>query len=152
MTNRLSTRNAKFLFAGVCIVIFLALSTMTVVLADPNSAYCVSTMGYLYRTTPSLNDGKGICQFPDGTWCDAHEFFKGNCGPAPYVSYRSYLTRPTDSSNACWRYGGRIQYVHTIYGDIPLCVSPDGRTINLPGYGGTSDAWAYYAYSWLNAP
>jgi len=150
--NRLSTKKMKFFFAGFCIVILLALSIPTVVRADPNSAYCVR-MGYLYKTSPGLNDGNGICQFPDGTWCDAHEFFKGNCGPTPYVSYQSYLRRQSGgTSDMCWRNGGSIQYVHTIYGDVPLCVLPDGRTIALSAYSSSSDAWAYYAYSWLNAP
>ena len=152
MADKLNLGKTGFLFVGFCIVVFLVLSTLTVVWADPNGAYCVR-MGYLYKTTPALNNEQGICQFPDGTWCDAHEFFKGNCSPAPYVSYRSSLVRqPTGASDMCWRYGGSTYYVHTIYGDVPLCVLPDGRTIHLPDYGGTSDAWSYYAYSWLNAP
>lgn len=150
--NKLITGKKKFLFAWFGIGILLALSTITVVWADPNSAYCVK-MGYLYRTTPSLNDGNGICQFPDGTWCDAHEFFKGDCRPASYASYGSFsMRRPVDASSMCSQYGGRIHYVHTIYGDVPLCVLPDGSTIELAPYSGLSDAWAHYAYNWLNAP
>lgn len=160
MTNKLSTRNTKFLFAGICIVIILA-TVLPVVgqsnmysigahtpvssvsgsdVSNPSTtssdrSYCVG-LGYLYKTSPSLNGGMGICQFPDGTWCDAHELFEGNCGPAPLFLNRLY--------------GGSTYYVHTVYGDVPVRVLPDGRVIESD-YGGV-DGWSYNAYAWLHAP
>jgi len=70
--------------------------------------------------------------------------------------------------------GGRVENVHTAYGDVNLCVFPDGSSVDLRGlyngvyngdygefynrpyngyydgiYGGNN--WYYWAYSWLNA-
>ncbi len=73
-----------------------------------------------------------------------------------------------DETKTCQTMGGRVQSVHTPYGDVNLCVFPDGSSVDLRAlYNGvytgmppvtyingvpTSDNWFYYAYSWLNAP
>lgn len=74
-----------------------------------------------------------------------------------------------DETRTCERMGGNVQKVHTTYGDVNLCIFPDGSSIDLPQlangvYSGapgpviysngipTNDSWFYYAYSWLNAP
>ncbi len=46
--------------------------------SGPDSAYCTGN-GYYYTVTPGVNNGKAICQFPDGKWCDAHAYFTGDC-------------------------------------------------------------------------
>jgi putative hemolysin len=62
------------------------------------------------------------------------------------------------ATKTCQKYGGAVQRVHTSYGDVNMCVFPDGSYVNLMGlynnvYGGfPGDNWYYYAYSWLNAP
>lgn len=163
--------------------------------SGPDSAYCTGN-GYLYTTKSGVNSGKAICQFPDGTWCDAHAYFTGDCAASTNVSYNPNLTynpnlpynlnlynTPVVSSNpyiynnpyryndpqgaldiadatkTCQKSGGVVQRVHTSYGDVNMCVFPDGSYIDLMGlysatYGGgfSGDNWYYYAYSWLNAP
>ncbi len=74
-----------------------------------------------------------------------------------------------DETKTCQSIGGRVQSVHTTYGDVNLCIFPDGSSISLPElasgvYAGApgpvvtingvpvDDNWYYYAYSWLNAP
>ena len=74
-----------------------------------------------------------------------------------------------DETKTCQSIGGRVQQVHTTYGDVNLCIFPDGSSISLPQlasgvYAGApgpaiyyngipaNDSWFYYAYSWLNAP
>jgi putative hemolysin len=164
--------------------------------SGPDSAYCTGN-GYYYTTISGVNNGKAICQFPDGKWCDAHAYFTGDCAASTNVSYNPGLTynpnlpynlnlyntpvAPSnpymyynpymynnpqdaldiaDATKTCQQSGGVVQRVHTSYGDVSMCVFPDGSYIDLMGlysatYGGSvpfGDNWYYYAYSWLNAP
>lgn len=125
-------------------------------------------------------------QYPDGSWCDAHTYFTGDCAPSanatpassayfnasnPYTYVNPYMyNNPqgaldiADATKTCQSYGGVVQRVHTAYGDVNMCVFPDGSYVDLMGlynsvyggfggYGGFAvDNWYYYAYSWLNAP
>ncbi|OPY48813.1 MAG: hypothetical protein A4E48_02605 [Methanosaeta sp. PtaU1.Bin060] len=188
MTRKINITGSRLLLAVFCISIILASgmpsasgeetyqqissATQAIDTSVPDRAHCVS-MGYLYTTKPSLNSGKPVCQFPDGSWCDAHAFFTGNCSSSglssPYnPSFYSNSQGALDiaaGTKECQRLGGGVQGVHTAYGDVNLCVFPDGSTMDLRalangayGYYGPystypyRDNWYYYAYSWLNAP
>lgn len=146
--------------AGLCI---LALMAAVIPLAAAQSAseeaahsYCVK-MGYLYRTSPSMNNGQGVCEFPDKTWCDAQAYHAGRCGPSlsSNALTRPYITSSISDQALCSRNGGRLESVHTPYGDVMLCVFADGRACDIQSLrsgrcGG--DNWLRYAESWLNAP
>jgi putative hemolysin len=158
--------------------------------SGPDSAYCTGN-GYFYTTMSGVNSGKPICRFPDGTWCDAHAYFTGDCAAsttnisvAPNLTYtpgNPYMnvnninnpyayTSPymynnpqgaldiADATKICQSSGGVVQSVHTSYGDVNMCVFPDGSYIDLMGlystvYGGIpGENWYYNAYYWLNAP
>jgi putative hemolysin len=162
------------IFAGFLIVLCLAISIPMVSgqaysnAPGSDQSYCVQS-GYLYRTDPTVNNGKGICQFPDDSWCDAHAFAIGSCAPSLIVMYDPFVypsemldiysntISPVTLNQAiatCHNAGGEVQTVHSPYGDVDLCVFPNGSTVDLMGlYGGIySDSWHVYASSWLNAP
>ncbi len=171
-------------------------SGQSITTSGPDSAYCTGN-GYYYTTVPGVNNGKAICQFPDGKWCDAHAYFTGDCAASSNVSYNPNLAyNPNipynlnlynapaaygnpyiynnpytynnpqgaldiaDATKTCQQYGGIVQHVHTSYGDVSICVFPNGNYIDLNGlnsatYAGgglVGDNWYYSAYSWLNAP
>jgi len=167
MILKLKIRKETFLFAVVAIMTFLAADVLAVdVLAaagqgidtsGPDSAYC-SGMGYLYTTKPGVNNGQAVCQFPDGTWCDAHAFFTGDCAAStniPYnpninpYTYNPYAYNPymygnpymynnpqgaldiADATKTCQKYGGGVQSVHTSYGDVNMCVFPGDGYVDL---------------------
>ncbi|MDD1752642.1 MAG: DUF333 domain-containing protein [Methanotrichaceae archaeon] len=170
MISGLYIKIGRISFVGLCALILLAIGTMNCVgeegvsngltessesqAAESQAAhdYCVQ-MGYLYKTTPTLNNGQPICQFTKTTWCDANAFYTGQCTgsynpyglPNPYATYYGY---PSSAS------------VHTPYGDVPANV-PYGGYIYVTEpyyYGGWSEtgaeqaAWMYGAISFLNAP
>ncbi len=127
---------------------------------DPARSYCVRS-GYLYRAAPGLNNGMGICEFSDKSWCDAQAFYAGECGPnrIPWTStsyqYPAAGTWNSTISQMCSERGGMLQEVHTPYGDMVLCVLPGGQTCSPESlYSGScwQDDWLTYARSWLNAP
>ena len=152
----------------LCILALFCLSMSICVAAqaaqtptDPARTYCVSS-GYLYRAAPSINGGLPICSFTDNSWCDVNEFYNGSCGPRlapnilPSYSFDIDTEKPVKSmQDVCLASGGKMKSVHTPYGDITLCVFPDGttcdaRTISEGRCG--MDEWMIYARSWLNAP
>lgn len=169
MKNELVARKVDLLFAWSCIMILLAASVLTAAgqgsdTASQDRAFCVGT-GQLYRTTPMLNMGQPICQFPDGSWCDAHAFATGQCSQGFYNPYFYNTPQGTldaaAASRMCRSSGGRVESVHTPYGDVDLCVFPDGSSVDLRAlYNGASgiyngtlrNDWFNYAYYWLNAP
>jgi putative hemolysin len=190
MTGKFENCIFGFLLAGLCIALFFAClpsiaAGQAIDTSGPDRAYCIS-MGYLYTSSPGVNGGKGVCQFPDNSWCDAHSFFIGNCSANANIGYNPYNYNSAqgaldiaDATKACQKNGGKVQNVHTSYGDVNLCVFPDGSTIDLRGlyngiYGGYYSGpyngyyngpyssyyngiygpnnWYYWAYSWLNAP
>lgn len=146
--------------AGLYVLILMAVSLPLVGASSPAEdaahSYCVQ-MGYLYRSSPGLNGGQGVCEFPDKTWCDAQAYYMGQCGPRLSPNF---MTVPDSTWSAsaftlCRNAGGRLESVHTPYGDVTLCVFPDGRTCDIHSLstgmcGG--DSWFRYAQSWLNAP
>jgi putative hemolysin len=151
------------MFAALCIGILLAASLTVsgadLATPDPDRAYCVK-MGYLYRETPGLNDGRGICEFPDSTWCDCQAFHEGKCSANPYSHFspnfynEGQSGQHTAAVNLCQSSGGSVRNVHTPYGDVDVCIFPNGRTVDLWALYGkaTGDDWLYYAHSWLSAP
>lgn len=155
---------ARLLLAGLSLLATL-IASMPAMAQDATSdqarSYCVK-MGYLYHSSPGINDGKGVCEFPNKSWCDAQAYYHGTCGPsiAPSI-YPAYVSgsnvQPTPSAETlCRRSGGYLQSVHTPYGDITICAFPDGRTCDLQSLAnGTCrgvDYWTVYARSWLDAP
>ena len=148
---------------GLCTLVFIMAGTMNSIGQDVSSGqsetsesqaahdYCVQ-MGYLYKTTATLNNGQPICEFSSGAWCDANAFYTGQCTatynpyglPNPYATYYGY---PQSAS------------IHTPYGDVPVNAPYGGEIyVTDPYYGGWSEtgaeqaAWAYGAMSFLNAP
>jgi len=153
----------KNILSGICILAFLSSGVLTVVAqdsADQARSYCVSS-GYLYSTSPGINDGQGMCTFPDKSWCDSQAFFQGDCSRSlnpnilpSYVS-QSEGMYPQSDATICRSSGGILRSVHTPYGDITMCAFPDGRTCDMKSLtegrcGG--DNWLVYARSWLDAP
>lgn len=145
---------------GLYILAFLAVGLPLVAAdsptADPAHSYCVQ-MGYLYRSTPSLNNGQGVCEFQDKTWCDAQAYYMGQCGPSlsPNFMPNPDSIWSTSASALCSNAGGRLESVHTPYGDVTLCVFPNGRTCDIQSLSNGmcgGDNWFRYAQSWLNAP
>ncbi|HNX40404.1 MAG TPA: DUF333 domain-containing protein [Methanothrix sp.] len=86
-----------------------------------------------------------------------------------YQLYAAYLSSPLSlpdelerddnwsqpAERMCNNSGGTVRSVHTPYGNIAMCVFPDGVTCDLKSitegkFG--EDAWTRYARSWLNAP
>ncbi len=191
MIDKLNNRKRTLLFTGLGIMALLGAIVLTAAgqgvsgqgidTSGPDSAYCTGN-GYLYTTQPGVNNGTAICQFPDGTWCDAHKYFTGDCAASTNVPYNPGLYNPAnpytysnpytynnpqgaldiaDASKTCQKYGGVVQRVHTSYGDVNMCVFPTGSYVDLMGLynsvnggyiGFPADNWYYYAYSWLNAP
>lgn len=184
MKSRLDSKISRLMFVGLCITFILSSSIMIVAGQGPTSLgayassssasdsdrnYCV-TMGYLYRTSPGLNEGQPICQFSDSSWCDANAFATGECAPSRangffnkygiyYPYYYDYpypytgLT-PGAAVDACTSNGGTVSSVHTPYGDVDVCKFPNGRIVDLYDLynGAWGNDWHYYAYSWLNPP
>jgi len=154
---------AKNIMSGLCILAFLSLGMLTAGAQDPADqarTYCVRS-GYLYSTSPGINDGQGMCVFPDKSWCDSQAFFQGDCSRSlnpnilpSYVSQSEGMWTQS-AETICRSSGGILQSVHTPYGDITVCAFPDGRTCDLASIaegrcGG--DNWLVYARSWLDAP
>jgi putative hemolysin len=160
MRNSVKKGMASLFVVMLCILAFLAIllpqSMAEGSAADAAHNYCVQ-MGYLYRSSPSMNNGQGICEFQDKTWCDAQAFYAGQCGPRLYPSpiSSSGSTLNPSASALCRNAGGHLENVHTPYGDVVLCVFPNGRTCDIQSlYNGMcgGDDWLRYAGSWLNGP
>jgi putative hemolysin len=148
------------LSALALMLLFIPLSLAQDGASDAAHAYCVK-MGYLYKSSPGLNNGEGVCQFSDQSWCDAQAFYSGACGPRlnanafPVQYYGPTMNVVSgDASQLCRSRGGTVRSVHTPYGDVLMCVFPDGTTCDLQALatGRCGDKWFTYAYNWLNAP
>jgi len=172
MAPKLTISGARLLLLGLCLSVLLAAcalsaagqgtyqpissATQAANTSGPDRSYCVS-LGYLYATNPGVNGGKPICQFPDGSSCDAHAFFTGNCSglglASPYnpTFYSSQGALDIAAGTAeCQRLGGEVQNVHTPYGDVDLCILPGGNTMDLRalanGVSGYNEPYPYGAY------
>ncbi len=155
----------RIVLAGLCISVLLAAFTLSAAgqgtyqvispatqpidTSGPDRGHCVGN-GYLYTTNPAVNGGRPICQFPDGSSCDAHAFFTGNCSgpgasspynPTYYASGQGALDIASGTKE-CQRLSGGVQSVHTSYGDVNLCVFPDGSTMDLRAL--ANGAYGYY--------
>lgn len=158
-------KNPKGCLAVICAAI-LAISFLGVLCAaaqdssDPARTYCVNS-GYLYRTSPGMNAGQGFCEFPNKNWCDAQAFYTGSCGPSltpsifPSYAVQTGTVGTISAEEICRRSRGSLKSVHTPYGDISMCVLPDGTTCDMKSLSEGRcgmDYWMIYAQSWLNAP
>ncbi len=168
MTGKLSNGKKDLLLAWLCAAVFLTAGVSSVDGQSSDETYCVDS-GYLYRTIQGVNNGQGICQFTDYTWCDAHAFATGQCNVNSFGFYNPYgyyypysnfygasysgLT-PGEAIDSCTNSGGQVESVHTPYGDVDVCAFPGGRTVDLYRLynGALGNYWPYYAYSWLNSP
>ncbi len=138
MTGNFNIGKSWFKLAWLSVAVLLSICSLNVMAqvlntSGPDEAYCVST-GNLYATTPGLNNGKPICQFADNAWCDAHAFFTGNCTGSTSSYYANAPLSALDLADAtktCNARGGQVQDVHTPYGDVSLCVFPDGSSVDL---------------------
>ena len=173
MAPKLTISGARLLLLGLCLSVLLAAcalsaagqgtyqpisaATQAINTSGPDRSYCVSN-GYLYTSNPAVNGGKPICQFPDGSSCDAHAFFTGNCSgvalsspynPTFYGNGQGALDIAAGTKE-CQRLGGGVQSVHTPYGDVDLCVFPGGNTMDLRalanGVTGYNEPYPYGAY------
>jgi putative hemolysin len=61
------------LFALLCV------STTSFALANPAAVNCIKK-GFHYK----LIGNKGICVFPDATYCEEWAYFRGQCQPGMY--------------------------------------------------------------------
>ncbi|MCX6678800.1 MAG: DUF333 domain-containing protein [Methanothrix sp.] len=154
---------AMNILPGLCILAFLSsgmLAAMAQDSADQARSYCVSS-GYLYSTSPGINESQGMCVFPDKSWCDVQSFFQGTCSRSQKLNILpGYASEPgstwtPSAATICRSSGGILRSVHTPYGDITMCAFPDGSTCDLlsltEGRCGR-DYWQVYARSWLDAP
>lgn len=124
---------------SICILAFLSsgiLAALAEDSADQARSYCVKS-GYLYSSSPGVNDGQGRCVFPDKSWCDSQAFFQGTCNRSlkpnilpDYASKPESMWRQS-AATICHGSGGSLRSVHTPYGDITMCAFPDGRTCDL---------------------
>lgn len=160
-----SFKNFKSILLGMTVLAFLSVGFHAALAedsVDQARSYCVRS-GYLYSTSPDVNNGQGICMFPDKRWCDSEAFFQGTCSrnlnPNILPGYASASEAEPmwtqSSASICQGSGGSLRSVHTPYGDITMCAFPDGRTCDLRSLaegrcGG--DMWLLYARSWLDAP
>jgi len=144
----------------------------------PDNSWCDAYAYYLGNCTPSFSPSgyvaTGGAVTPSGLVVPGSVYNPYAINPYYYNSPAySNVTQSAldiaDETKTCQSMGGSVQQVHTTYGDVNLCVFPDGSSIDLAqlasgAYGGipgpvvyingipTSDGWFYYAYSWLNAP
>ncbi|GEM_PF-1183737 len=140
MTGNFNIGKSWSKLAWLCIAVLLSTCSLNVMgqvvdTSGPDRAYCVGT-GNLYATTPGINNGKPVCQFAGNAWCDAHAFFTGNCTGSTSPHYAGYNTPMSaldiaDATKTCQTRGGQVQNVHTPYGDVNLCVFPDGTSVDL---------------------
>ncbi len=139
MTVNFNNGKSWFKLVWLCAVFLLSTCSLNVMgqvvdTSGPDRAYCVGT-GSLYVTTPGVNSGKPVCQFSNSSWCDAHAFFTGNCTGSP--SYANSYSTPlsaldlADATKTCQKYAGHVENVHTPYGDVNLCLFPDGSSVDL---------------------
>jgi putative hemolysin len=180
MTEKHNAREINALIIGLCIGFLLvnsvhavdvvaAASKQGTILSSsgPDCAHCVSN-GYVCKKLPELNDNEPICQFPDGRWCDAHEFFIGNCSSSgTFLNPFGFYNNPqgaldiADAAKTCNHYGGGVEMVHTPYGDSNICIFPNGQAIDLPQLNRLTSLpqreqqqaiWNMEAYNFLNSP
>ena len=79
----------KTIFVFSLILFFLINSSgIAKGIANPAAVYC-KDLGYNYKIVNTDNGQKGTCVFPDGTTCDAWNFFAGICG-SKYSSCAKY--------------------------------------------------------------
>jgi putative hemolysin len=138
MTFKINNAKSWLKLASFCAVFFFSTCLLNAMgqvdTSVPDRAYCVDT-GNLYAINPGVNSGKPVCQFPDNSWCDAHAFFTGNCTENSRFNSPLSGLDLADATRRCQADDGRVENVHTPYGDVNLCVFPDGSSIDLRSLG-----------------
>ena len=73
-----SCKKTIFVFS---LILFFLINSSGIVkgIANPAAVYC-KDLGYDYKIVNTDNGQKGTCLFPDGTTCDAWNFYAGICG------------------------------------------------------------------------
>jgi len=178
MTEQHIVRKFSILIVGLCIGFFLVNSVQAVDVvtaakgmnlgsSGPDCAHCVNN-GYVCTKLPEVNDNEPICQFPDGSYCDAHQYFIEACSsPEVPLNPFGFYNNPqggldlADATKTCNKYGGAVTTMHTPYGDANICVFPNGQSIDLPGLNRLTSLgrpqqeqaiWYMEAYNFLNGP
>lgn len=83
---------------------------------NPTVAFCTNK-GFEYQDRTSPDGGEyGVCIFPDGTYCDAWEFYRGECQYNPKPTPDRYATY-CKSKGYTWEDDGSAH---------GICVFPDG--------------------------
>lgn len=105
-----------FLFA---FILFIAKLVIAADIPDPAAAYA-EKLGYKYEIRA---DGSGMVIFPNGTECNAWDFFRGKSGQE--WSY-------------CERHGGKVENrsedMGTWKAEYAVCVFPDGSECSEADY------------------
>ena len=103
-------------------------------MANPAATYCTN-QGYRY------SDGR--CVFPDGSSCDAWDFYRGDC------SYSPEPVKPIGMPNPASAYCKALGYTSVIRtdprtgGEVGYCLFPDGSSC---------EEWAFYRGSCQYSP
>jgi putative hemolysin len=95
-------------------------------MSNPAADYCESH-GYDYSG--------GRCVFPDGSSCDAWEFYRGECGYNPEPEKPIGMPNPASSYCKAQGYDLEIRTDPTTGGEVGYCVFPDGSSC---------EEWAFY--------
>jgi putative hemolysin len=95
-------------------------------MSNPAADYC-SNQGYDYSG--------GRCVFPDGSACDAWEFYRGECSYNPEPEKPIGMPNPASSYCAAQGYKLEIRTDPTTGGEVGYCVFPDGSSC---------EEWAFY--------
>lgn len=95
-------------------------------MSNPAADYC-SNQGYEYSN--------GRCVFPDGSSCDAWEFYRGECSYDPEPEKPMGMPNPASSYCTVQGYKLETRTDPTTGGEVGYCVFPDGSSC---------EEWAFY--------
>ncbi|MDD5769155.1 MAG: DUF333 domain-containing protein, partial [Methanothrix sp.] len=88
-------------------------------MSNPAADYC-SNQGYEYSN--------GRCVFPDGSSCDAWEFYRGECSYDPEPEKPMGMPNPASSYCTVQGYKLETRTDPTTGGEVGYCVFPDGSS------------------------
>jgi putative hemolysin len=112
--------------------------------ANPATLFCMNTTGASWQIKEDADGNQeGICTFPDASWCDEWDFYKGKCKQGSnYTScegqFWGKMTCPPDYSPVCARVERGVQapydVVHETYdNDCKACIAST-KTEVVVGY------------------
>ena len=71
------------------------------IIVNPSAAYC-NALGYNYKTKMVEEGEMGICEFPDGSSCEAWNFLEGKCGEEySYCTQQGYEIKTINDTEKC---------------------------------------------------